>query len=330
MKKALVVGIDDYPDAPLNACVNDAIGVGRLLEHNGDGSPNFSVKTLTGNQQSVSCELLHSEIARLFRGDADIALFYFAGHGLINPDTNGGYIVCQDGRRGAWGMALAELVALANQAYPRVKSTVIMLDCCHAGFAGENILSEANTNISHIGNGVTILTACPPNGVATDGQEHGLFTELLLDALNSSAADICGRITPAAVYSHIDQTLGPWEQRPIYKANVQSFVVLRSIAPKIPLATLRRLPTYFAEATDIFALDPSYEPDRNNIPEKLRHLPVNEEHVRIFKELQACNRQGLVVPVAAEHMYDAAINSTGCRLTPLGVHYRKLAKLKRI
>ena len=37
------------------------------------------------------------------------------------------------------------------------------------------------------------------------------------------------------MYLHIDQTLGPWEQRPIYKANVQMFVTLRSVAPKIPL-----------------------------------------------------------------------------------------------
>lgn len=330
MKKALVVGIDDYPDAPLNACVNDAIRVAGLLEYNGDGSPNFSVKTLTSNQQHVSCELLHAEVARLFRGDADIALFYFSGHGLINPDTNAGSIVCQDGRRGAWGMALGELVGLANEGYPRIKSTVIILDCCHSGFAGRDTVSNSNTTISHIGNGVTILTACPADAVAVEGPEHGLFTELLLDALNGSAADICGRITPAAVYSHIDQTLGPWEQRPIYKANVQSFVVLRSIAPKIPLETLRRLPLYFPDATDVFALDPSYEPDRNNIPEALRHLPVNEAHTRIFKELQACNRQGLVVPVDAEHMYDAAISSTGCRLTALGAHYRKLAELKRL
>lgn len=330
MKKALVVGIDDYPSAPLNACVNDAIGVAGLLERNGDGSPNFSVRTITSNQQPVSCELLHTEIARLFRGDAEIALFYFAGHGLISPDTNAGYIVCQDGKSGAWGISLGELVGLANGAYPRIKSSVIMLDCCHAGFAGRDTVFGPNTTISHIGNGVTILTACPLDGLAADGEEHGLFTELLLDGLSGSAADICGRITPAAVYSHIDQTLGPWEQRPIYKANVQSFVVLRSIAPKILLETLRRLPYYFPDATDVFALDPSYEPDRNNIPEALRHLPVDEEHTRTFKDLQACNRQGLVVPVDAPHMYDAAIQSTGCRLTAMGAHYRKLAELGRI
>lgn len=43
-RKALVVGIDDYPSCPLNGCVNDAEEIKNLLETNGDGSPNFEVK----------------------------------------------------------------------------------------------------------------------------------------------------------------------------------------------------------------------------------------------------------------------------------------------
>ena len=43
-RKALVVGIDDYPGCPLNGCVNDAEEIKNLLETNGDGSPNFEVK----------------------------------------------------------------------------------------------------------------------------------------------------------------------------------------------------------------------------------------------------------------------------------------------
>ncbi|WNM07535.1 hypothetical protein RI056_10505 [Komagataeibacter nataicola] len=53
-----------------------------------------------------------------------------------------------------------------------------------------------------------------------------------------------------------------------------------------------------------------------------------EEHVAVFKGLQACNRNGLVVPVGAEHMYYAAIESKSCRLTAIGAHYRKLAEDK--
>lgn len=329
MKRALVVGIDKYPDSPLSGCENDAVAIASILETNGDGSPNFAVEMLTSDNRSVSTTALGDAITALFTGDADTALLFFAGHGIVNPETNAGYIVAQDGKRGSWGVSLADVLAQANAAYPRIKSTVIILDSCQSGYAGE-VQALGNTGLSAIGTGVTILTACHREGTASELGGHGLFTGLLLDGLRGTSADVCGRITPASVYSLIDQTLGPWEQRPIYKANVQTFVTLRQVSPKIPLEVLRRLPTYFKNAADTFRLDPSFEPDRENIPVELRHIPVNEDNVRVFRELQACNRHGLVVPVDAEHMYYAAIGSTGCKLTALGAHYRKLAEAKRI
>lgn len=329
MKKALIVGIDDYQGSPLHGCVNDAIAVAGTLEKNGDGAPNFSIRLLTSNNSPVTAEVLSKAVHELFTGDADTALFYFAGHGIINPDTNAGYIVSQDGRRGGWGISLSEILGLANKAYPRIKSTVIVLDSCHSGFVGE-IPGIGNEQISAIGTGVTILTACHREDTASEVNGHGMFTAMLLDGLSGSSADVCGRITPASVYSHIDQTLGAWEQRPIYKANVQTFVTLRNVSPKIPLEVLRRLPEYFPDATSTFALDPSFEPDRINVPDQFKTIPVNHDNTRVFKELQMCNRHGLVAPVDAEHMYYAAMNSTGCRLTALGAHYRKLATAKRI
>jgi hypothetical protein len=329
MRKALVVGIDKYPNSPLSGCENDAASIATVLERNGDGSPNFSVKLLSTDGSTVSSQVLSDALEDLFDGEAETALFYFAGHGIINPSTNAGHLVSQDGQRGSWGIALSELLELANKAHPKIKSTVIILDSCGSGYAGE-VSGLSAQNLSVIGNGVTILTACHRNGTAAEENGRGLFTSMLLDGLSGSSADICGRITPASVYSHIDQTLGPWEQRPVYKANVQSFVTLRNVAPKIHLDVLRRLPTYFPNPTHEFKLDPSFEPDRKNIPEELRGIPVNEENVRTFKELQLCNRHGLIVPVGAEHMFYAAIQSTGCRLTALGAHYRNLAEKSRI
>lgn len=329
MKRALVVGIDRYARCPLSGCENDAAAVASTLETNGDGAPNFSVELLTSANTNVTAATLGDAISGLFKGDADTVLLFFAGHGIINPDTNAGYIVAQDGKKGAWGVSLGDIIAQANSAYPHIKSTAIILDSCQSGYAGE-IQTLGNTSLSAIGTGVTILTACHREGTASESDGHGLFTGLLLEGLRGTAADVCGRITPAAVYSLIDQTLGPWEQRPIYKANVQTFVTLRQVTPKIAPDVLRRLPDYFLNPEDIFRLDPSFEPDRQNVPAEFRNLPVNPENARIFKELQACNRHGLVVPVGAEHMYYAAINSTGCKLTALGAHYRKLAKARRL
>lgn len=328
MKKALVIGIDDYPSAALQGCVNDATAVAQLLEVHGDGSPNFSVRLLTSNDLEVNSDVLSQAVAELFRGHAEMALLYFAGHGIINPDTNAGYVVSRDGRKGAWGMSLSEILGLANGAHPRIQSSVIILDACHSGYAGEVAGLPAGA-ASPIGTGVTILTASERDGEAAEGLRHGLFTEILIDGLQGGCSDIRGNITPASLYSHVDQTLGPWEQRPLYKANVQSFVTLRQVTPKVPPDVLRRLPTYFPERAWVYPLDPSFEEDRRNVPE-LDLIPVNPENVRIFKELQKCNRHGLVVPVDAEHMYYAAINSKGCRLTALGAHYRKLAEMKRL
>lgn len=329
MKRALVVGIDQYRDQPLTGCENDARDITRLLQRNWDGSANFDVQLLSSESRMVGAAELSEATSRLFASDAETAVFYFAGHGVINPETNAGYIVSQDGRRGAWGMSLAEIIGLANNAYPRIRSTVIILDSCHSGYAGE-VAGLGRTEASVIGNGVTILTATHREGIAAESGGRGLFTDIVVDGLSGAACDIRGNISPAALYSHVDQTLGPWEQRPMYKANVRSFITLRQVSPKVPDDVLRLLPVYFPDPAHHFPLDPSYEPDRQNIPEEFRHLPVDEDHVRKFKQLQLCNRHGLVVPVNADHMYYAAINSTACKLTATGAHYRKLAELGRL
>ncbi|MFH3480693.1 caspase family protein [Xanthobacter variabilis] len=328
MKRALVVGIDAYPDNPLTGCVNDALAMGDLLETLGNGDPNYAVRRLVSQDFDVTSALLNKAVEQLFEGDAETVAFYFAGHGIINRETNSGYIVAQDGRKGGWGISLNEILSLANKAYPKIKSSVIILDSCHSGFAGE-VPALDSQNVSMIGTGVTILTASHRDGVAADGEKHGLFTDILLAGLKGSASDILGNVTPAALYSLVDQTLGPWGgQRPIYKANVQTFVTLREVAPRIPKEFLRRLPELFPHEAAEFALDPSYEPARDNVPPEIMNIPVDEGHVAIFKGLQACNRNGLVVPVGTEHMYYAAIESRSCKLTAIGAHYRRLAVKK--
>lgn len=195
MRKALVIGIDKYPTLPLSGCENDAIAIANTLKTNGDASPNFSIKLITSNNASVTSAVIHSALEDLFSGDAETVLFYFAGHGIVNPATNAGYIVSQDGKKGSWGVSLSEILAMANKVYPRIKSTVIILDSCNSGYAGE-VAGLNNDNVSVIGSGVTILTACHRAGTAAEENEQGLFTTILLDGLNGASADVCGRITP--------------------------------------------------------------------------------------------------------------------------------------
>lgn len=326
MKRALVVGIDKYISmGGLSGCENDAVEVAAALAKNGDGSPNFQVKLLTSDNEIVTAGILQVAITQLFEGDADTALLFFAGHGFVDPKTRAGYIVSQDGDRGALGVTLADIVGQANSAYPKIKSTVIILDSCQSGAAGESQLL-GDTDVSQIGTGVTILTACRKDGVAEEVGGHGLFTRLLLEGLSGTASDVVGKITPASVYSLIDQTLGAWGQRPLYKANVQSFVTLREVPPKVPLNVIRELPAYFPTPSAVYKLDPSCEPERGEESERLKNIPVDAAKVRAYRDMQNMNRFGLVVPVDQPHMWHAAVYSTGCKLTALGAHYRSLAE----
>lgn len=331
MKKALVIGIDDYPRPyELNGCVNDAVEVSAILENNGDGSPNFDVKRLISSEDTVTSKKVHDAISELFSGDAETVVLYFAGHGILDEQTSSGYLVTQDGDNPNWGISLTTVLSQANQAYPRIRSTVILLDSCQSGSFGEISAIGNDGSVSHIGTGVTILTACHREGFASETNGHGTFTNILLDGLRGAASDVMGRVTPAALYAHVDQTLGAWEQRPIYKANVQSFISLREVSAKVPKEVLRRLSKYFPTPSHVFKLDPTFEPDRGEETENLSDIPVDEDNVFIYRELQKCNRHGLVIPTDHDHMWHSAIYSGGCRLTATGAHYRRLSESNKI
>jgi hypothetical protein len=314
-RRVLVVGIDEYPDAPLTGCVNDAVAVGRLLQAHENGDPNFSVRTMLQPSQEVTRSALRGALDLLFRDEADVALFYFAGHGTEN--NLGGYIATSDSRRYDEGIALTDILTMANRS--KARECVILLDSCHSGHMGA--VPAVDNELAHLREGVSILTAARAGQTAVEANGGGLFTELLCGALEGGAADVLGITTVAAVYAYIDQALGPWDQRPLFKASLSKLVSLRDNRPAVEREVLRQLPTWFPKSDYVFPLDPSYEPDAE---------PKNAENERIFLQLQRCRAAKLIDPVGEEHMYFAAMNRAACRLTPLGRHYWRLARSKRI
>jgi hypothetical protein len=325
MRKALIVGIDYYDKGGnLSGCVNDAYAMKAALERNADGTVNFPApNVLLGIRasQRVTRYALKEAVRDLFADDVDIALFYFAGHGYI--ETTGGYICASDSETGDDGLALAEVMKFANSS--KAKNKVIILDSCHSGVVGGNAVSAG---VAELSDGVTILTASTESQYALEtsgGEGSGLFTSLLVDALGGAAANLLGDITPGSVYAHIDQSLGPWSPRPMFKTNVKSFVSLRKAEPPIDLADLQAVTTHFPTADHQLALDPSYEPERNGAEDDTVPGP-NPANTATFKVLQNYVKVNLVRPVDAPHMWHAAMQSRSCALTVLGQHYWKLVK----
>jgi hypothetical protein len=310
MRKALIIGIDDYSDAPLSGCVRDATQMASVLERNGDGSPNFDIQLITSPAATVERASLRAGVEELFQGDNDVSLLYFSGHGYI--DATGGYLVTTDHSKYEEGMSMDVILNMANAS--KVKNKIIILDCCYSGAAGSPaILGEKHALLAE---GMSVLTASRSDESALEVDGSGVFTSLVIDALGGGAADLRGNVTPGSLYAYVDEALGAWDQRPIFKTNVTSFVKLRVVPPKVPLETLRKITEYFPEPSSEHQLDPTYE------FEEPGHDPAN---VAIFKDLQKLEGAALVVPVGEEHMYHAAINSRSCRLTALGFQYWRLA-----
>src|SRR5262249_27233428 len=157
----------------------------------------------------------------------------------------------------------------------------IILDCCHSGAFGSPSINGANA--CEISEGMVVLTAALPSQQAMEERGHGIFTSLLTEALNGAAADLLGQVTPGAIYHYVDQALGSWEQRPIFKTNVTSWTPLRNVppgpgSPAIPRETLRKLVSYFPDPEQELKLAPAYE---------FTNPESDPAKVAIFKDLQA-------------------------------------------
>lgn len=319
MRRALCVGIDEYSGSPLQGCVSDATRMAAVLAKNQNGSPNFDCKLLVapagGKDDVVTRAILRQHLQQLFKDEADVALFFFAGHGTVND--LGGYLVTQDAKQYDEGVAVQEVLKYANDS--KVHEVVVLLDSCFSGSMGNApVIENAKALLRE---GVSILTASRGDQESLETGGGGVFTSLVVDALDGGAANVLGSVSAPSVYAFVEAALGAWDQRPLFKAHVAKVIELRCCTPPIPREVLRRIPDLFPLPAEDFLLDPSFEKTSPT---------ADAAKVGKFDDLQALNRVHLVTPVGATHMYDAAMNSMTCRLTPSGRYYWRLAKGNRI
>ena len=231
MRKALCVGIDSYENInDLHGCVNDANSVKAALERNGDGTLNFNVKLMcaTSEKSYISRNDLRDAVEELFKSETEISVFYYSGHGSI--DEIGGYLCTSEVSRPDEGLSLNDLMGFVAQS--KAQNKVIILDSCFSGKVG-NLVEMPNYSVLH--NGTTLLAACGEKEYATEENGHGVYTSLLVEALYGGAMNLLGDVSPGSIYSYIDRSLGGWEPRPVFKANINGFVSLRKNTPPISI-----------------------------------------------------------------------------------------------
>jgi len=316
-KLALLVGInryesDDFDD--LNCCEADAEEMDQVLsrhwspDENVPGERNYTNRVITsGGKRRISADFLRDEVNNLMShlmGDGEV-LFYFSGHGVGNKD--GGFLVTQDGTKDSPGYPMAELLDAAN--HSGNTSVVIILDCCNSGQIG-NITDGDGFNQVSIGPNVTILAASGAIQKSSEGWKHSLFTQRVLDALHGGAADCRGEVSAAAVYAYVEQALGAWEQRPVYKSYARKLNPIRKCKPAVPDHVLARLNEWFPTADSVYKMDRSYEVSEKEV--------AVEAHVAIFDQFKLLRNVHLLAGENDMDLYWVALEEKTVHLTPQG------------
>lgn len=319
MKRALVVGINQYEKtSSLKGCVNDAKQIAELIRTHDDGSPNFDTRVFTSESNDITRKILRMSLDDLLIRPADMAFFYFAGHGTM---TNlGGYLCTYEAESYNEGIPMQDLLGLVNRS--PIKEIVIILDCCHSGNFGTIPLLPAG-GISSIKEGVSILAACREDEASIENNGSGFFTSLVCDALSGGASDIQGVVTPAGIYSHVEQSFGAWDQRPLFKSYVSRSTPIRKTLPKLDLEVIRQLPKLFPDKNNRFSLDRTYEYTESS---------SNPQNVEKFQTLKKLQTVGLIKVNRDPEpdLYWACLENKTCELSALGKFYWELAAAKKI
>jgi hypothetical protein len=317
MRRALLVGINHYEKSPLKGCIPDAQRMQEVISRHENGDPNFDCHLMISNPKytTVTIASLKNKLYELFNHEADVAFFFFAGHGASTH--LGSYLVTEDGTKHNEGVSLSEVITMAN--HSKATEVIIILDCCHSGGIGNFVeLGERKVILRE---GVSLLTASRDTQYSMERNGFGVFTTILYDAMKGGAADILGKVNVSRLYNYVDVMLDSWEQRPVFKSHVSKMIPLRNCTPKISSEVLRKLPKYFHGDKKGVQLSKDYiasEETQNGLTD-------------VMSDLRQYHANGLLLPEAgSESLDECAKNNKACVLTPLGEYYKDLVINNRI
>ncbi|MEM1443753.1 MAG: caspase family protein, partial [Verrucomicrobiota bacterium] len=188
---AFVVGVDEYPTAPLDNAVNDANSIHRLLTEQLRVDASQVVLSLNPNRLQFFEDF---ERFREISADAEIVLIYFAGHGMESLDGSENFLLPTDinvvsaveseAHLRAGGVNLARLTS--DLARTTSGAKVFILDCCRHRPASRGVVKAGGgmaTNDNQIPPDTLMLLAAAPNRAASDGEMNGPFTKALIEIL---------------------------------------------------------------------------------------------------------------------------------------------------
>lgn len=234
-RDAIIVGIDNYPDAPLRGCVNDAEEMAECLSFEHYGYNCVPIHNADATRSGIL-----GALGRFAYGDSngngsaerDVLIFYFAGHGQVLGDQ--GHLVTYDSRPLDPGISLAHLGQIMESASATYKHVVAVLDSCHSGSAFTWVSSrplkaeDVNRDLRSVNESRCVLAACRPEQVAYETDGHGAFTKNVVSGLLGGAANSEGNVTVLGLYEYVSGSFLSDRQMPVFKGDIAGTVILGS------------------------------------------------------------------------------------------------------
>ncbi len=241
---ALVVGIAKYERLPsLTKPYTDAEAIAQLLSQYGNfqeirrlpaawntekNSYEVAYKPLTGKDLGQTLRQFLLEQA-----DKSEAIIYFSGHGVSVEDNLGrckGYLVTSDctletlDTRGISLDSLNQLIEESN-----LSSLVILLDCCHAGYALERNLVKQTFTAFSAQKDYYLIAACRDFEKAYEGDsttDYSIFTKALINGLLPENSDKKGNVSIDRLFDYVSSELKESGQEPVRMGLGRSITLL--------------------------------------------------------------------------------------------------------
>ncbi|BAC89571.1 caspase family protein [Gloeobacter violaceus] len=220
----LLVGINDYQDptfAGLRYCVADCQGIHAALL---DATPNFSGREcFVFQDRGVSAPPAAGVLAALEQiaeraQPEDTLLFYFCGHGVIDPATRQAVLCLADTRAeepAETGLELQRLLARLGRC--SAQQQLVWIDACHSGGMSIGDLAAGGDPGGPMvavlreraarSQGFYAILSCDRFQRSWEFSElgHGLFTYFLMRGLRGEAANYKGEIEVDHLYRYVCQ-----------------------------------------------------------------------------------------------------------------------------
>ena len=213
----VLIGVNHYQATEISSLrfsVADCQGLAAALQAATSLFPRRELLTHYGTpKQSLRLVDIEQSLERLFDPvdgvmPEDIVLFFFSGHGILEPSTQQLYLCLSDTRLGqlpSTGLNMQQLLQRLKAS--GVGQQVIILDACHSGHV--HFISALETTLKAYGSqnqDFQALLSCS-RGDQTAWElvdlQHSVFTYYLIEGICGAAADAAGKIDVDCLYHYV-------------------------------------------------------------------------------------------------------------------------------